>query len=126
MVVRTSNTGQKAGCATTSYAIQRILLFPLVCDDGFGSGECCTHGSCQRRRNHHRFVTLDFSQTRSLERTKETDGPARPRKESGRAFGVGPERVLHAADEGTDQGSLQSDGCSILKRWPRFKTWRIR
>jgi len=61
-----------------------------------------------------------------VERTEETDGPARPRKESGRAFGVGPECILHATDEGADQRCLHSNSRGVLKRRPRFEISRIR
>jgi hypothetical protein len=45
---------------------------------------------------------------RLLERTEETDGPASSRKEARCALGVGPQCVLHAADERADQGRLHS------------------
>jgi hypothetical protein len=68
-----------------------------------------------------------YFQTKSLqEHTEETDGPASSREESGCTFGVGPQCVLHAADEGADQGSLHSDCRSILKRRPWFEARRIR
>ena len=61
-----------------------------------------------------------------LKHTEETDGPASSRKKAGRAFGVGPQCVLHAADEGADQGSLHSDCRGILKRRFLFETRCIR
>ena len=46
---RTSDTGQETGRATTCYAVQCVLLFPLVCNDGLGGSERCAHGSCKMR-----------------------------------------------------------------------------
>jgi hypothetical protein len=51
-IAHTSNTSQKPGCAATSYAIQRILRLPLVCNDGFGGSERCTHGGWAGRKDN--------------------------------------------------------------------------
>ena len=120
MTIRTSNASQKTSSAATCYPVQRILLFSLIRNDGLGCSERCTHRSCDRVRKG-----VD-AHSNMQEPTEETNCPSRPGEEPGCALGVGPQRILHAADESANQGGLHSDSCSILQRWPCFKARGIR
>ena len=113
--IRTSNTSQETCGAATCYPVQRILLFSLVRNDGLGGSERCTHRSCRTSKKgviQRRFF---------LRPTEETNSSPRSGEKSGCAFGVGPQRILHTADESANQGGLHSDSCSILHRWPCLK-----